>query len=78
MIRHAKATHILLEVQRNAQIITFNIQDNGNGFDTSTIKESTGLGWKNIAARVNMLGGELQVRSERLSGTQIEISIPGI
>ncbi|GAB2683758.1 hypothetical protein GCM10027037_00940 [Mucilaginibacter koreensis] len=77
MVRHAQATLINLSVlpQHNQMLLV--IKDNGKGFDTATIPTSTGLGWKNIAARVNLLDGSLQVRSQQLSGTQIEIIIPG-
>ncbi|RVU02077.1 tetratricopeptide repeat protein [Mucilaginibacter limnophilus] len=77
MVRHAQATEIALSVLQQDGLMTLVIRDNGKGFDTSLIGQSKGLGWKNIAARVNMLNGNMQVSSERLSGTQIEITIPG-
>jgi two-component system NarL family sensor kinase len=76
IVKHAQATQINIDVLRQAEQLTIAIKDNGNGFDTGQIKNSKGLGWKNIAARVNLLDGNLQVRSEKLSGTQIEITIP--
>lgn len=76
MIRHAQASQIRIEVQRYDQLLTLVIKDNGQGFDTTAIRESKGIGWKNIAARVHLLNGQLQIVSERLSGTTIEISIP--
>lgn len=77
MIKHSQASHIAINALRNANSLTIAIRDNGKGFDTSKINELKGLGWKNIAARINMLDGQLQVRSEQLTGTQIEITIPG-
>lgn len=77
MVKHAQASQINLEVTQQEHNLTIGIKDNGNGFDTSQIKKSKGLGWKNIAARVNMLDGKMKVRSEQLTGTQIEITIPG-
>jgi two-component system NarL family sensor kinase len=77
IVKHAQATTINVAVLQQPNGMTINIKDDGKGFDTGQIKNSSGIGWKNIAARVNMLDGNLQVRSEKLSGTQIEITIPG-
>jgi two-component system NarL family sensor kinase len=76
MTKHAGATEIGITVTRRTHLMIIQIKDNGKGFDTNDIKRSNGLGWKNIAARVSMLNGELQVSSEILTGTAIEISIP--
>ncbi|RYE12352.1 MAG: sensor histidine kinase, partial [Sphingobacteriales bacterium] len=77
MVKHSQASLINLDVTRQGNGFNLAIKDNGKGFDTAQINRSKGLGWKNIAARVNMLDGKMQVRSESLTGTQIEITIPG-
>jgi len=77
IVKHAQATNIELTVLQQVKGLTISIKDDGKGFDTGQIKTSSGIGWKNIAARVNMLEGNLLVRSEKLTGTQIEITIPG-
>jgi len=77
IVKHAQATTIELIVVQQPNGMSIIIKDNGKGFDTGQIKTSGGIGWKNIAARVNMLDGNLEVRSEKLTGTQIEITIPG-
>jgi len=76
IVKHAQATTIDLAVLQQPNGMIISIKDDGKGFDTGKIKTSSGIGWKNIAARVNMLDGDLQVRSEKLTGTQIEITIP--
>jgi two-component system NarL family sensor kinase len=78
MMRHAQATHIDIDIVQKESNLTLSIRDNGKGFDASKIDESKGIGWKNIAARVNLLDGKMQVQSEQLKGTQIEIFIPGM
>ncbi|RZA01086.1 MAG: tetratricopeptide repeat protein, partial [Sphingobacteriaceae bacterium] len=77
MVKHSQASLINLDVTRQGNSFNLAIKDNGKGFDTDMIDKSKGLGWKNIAARVNMLDGKMEVRSEKLIGTQIEIVIPG-
>ena len=76
MIKHANATEIMLTIERLANHVILSIKDNGAGFDAAKINESKGLGWKNISARVHLLDGKMNIQSERLSGTKIEISIP--
>jgi two-component system NarL family sensor kinase len=78
MMKHAQATHIDINIVRQDANLTLSIKDNGKGFDTSKIEQSDGIGWKNIVARVNLLDGKIQVLSEQLKGTQIEILIPGM
>ncbi len=77
MVKHAGASIIDLSVQELNQILVLSIKDNGHGMDMEAIKQSTGIGWKNINARARMMGGKIKVYSERLSGTQIEITLPG-
>jgi signal transduction histidine kinase len=36
----------------------------------------TGLGFTSMKERLRLVGGEMQVYSEPLSGTRIEISVP--
>ncbi len=76
MMKHAAATQIEVEMSESAGLIVLQIADNGKGFDTGIINASKGIGWKNIFARVNLLNGSVDVRSERISGTRIEITIP--
>lgn len=76
MIKHAQASEIKLDIEQQLSNIIISIKDNGKGFDASKINESKGLGWKNISARVHLLDGKMNIHSERLSGTKIEISIP--
>lgn len=79
MVKHAQATTITIAVKlMDKNKISILINDDGKGFDTATIKQSSGIGWKNIAARVSMLDGKMQVRSELLTGTQIDILIPAV
>lgn len=76
MIKHADANEINLFLQPKEDQVLISIKDNGQGFDLSGKDKWKGIGWKNINARVNMLDGKINVQSEKLSGTQIEITIP--
>lgn len=74
--KHANATKIRLEIKKVENKFVMKIEDDGKGFDVAKIWESNGLGWKNITARLNLIDGKIQVRSEKLVGTEIKIIIP--
>lgn len=76
MIKHAGASEIDLSIQPKDNQVLIALKDNGRGLDAADIDNSKGIGWKNINARVNMLDGKINVQSEKLSGTQIEITLP--
>jgi signal transduction histidine kinase len=76
MVKHAEANHININILQNEKQLLIQIKDDGKGFNTKNINEGKGLGWKNIQARVKMLNGKLEITSEKLTGTEIEISIP--
>ncbi len=74
--KHSEATLIQLSVERSDDYVLFNIKDNGKGLDSDSIANSSGIGWKNINARIHMMDGYLNIKSESLKGTEIEITLP--
>ena len=76
MVKHANASQIDVDITKGEAHMLIAIRDNGVGFDTAKIDDSKGIGWKNISARVHLLDGDMNIKSEKLLGTQIEISIP--
>nr|WP_288375921.1 sensor histidine kinase [uncultured Chryseobacterium sp.] len=74
--KHSGATLIQLSVERSDDYVLFNIRDNGKGLDLDSIANSSGIGWKNINARIHMMDGYLNIQSQSLKGTQIEITLP--
>ncbi len=76
MVKHAEASLININILQKERQLLIQIKDDGKGFNTENINASKGIGWKNIQARVKMLNGKLEITSEKLTGTEIEISIP--
>lgn len=76
MIKHAEASTIKLSIKKIENSLIINIKDNGKGITENEISNSSGIGWKNINARVNMMDGKMKIESEKLAGTQIEITLP--
>jgi two-component system sensor histidine kinase DegS len=54
------------------------IRDNGKGFDTAELKETSGLGLKLLQERATILGGSLQIDSTENEGSEIVLIIPVI
>jgi signal transduction histidine kinase len=79
VVRHAKATHVLVIVQQAAHQIACSIRDDGMGFDAEAIaarKGSRGLGLREIRERVTALGGVLRLGSNTPRGTVLTVEIP--
>jgi two-component system, NarL family, sensor kinase len=77
VLKYANATKIDTQLVGHEQEITLTIEDNGNGFDVSTLKNGSGNGWKNINSRVTLIKGELEVDSRAgRSGTTFMLRFP--
>lgn len=73
MIKHSKANKVEVLLDYNSDKIYLSIKDNGVGFDTAAIENSSGIGWKNIFSRVYMMNGDVQVNSQPGRGTLVNI-----
>ncbi len=76
MVKHAEASIINLSIGKLQNSLIINIKDNGKGLEKDAVENSKGIGWKNINARVRLLDGKIKIESEKLIGTQIEITLP--
>jgi len=72
-IKHASPTLISIELKNLRGKLLLCIKDNGEGFDVTNV--SQGLGLRNINARVEAIGGKVQIGSELGKGTRIEIEL---
>ncbi len=75
MIKHAKADQIYMSITKTAGDLEISMKDNGIGFDTDKLKDSKGMGWKNIFSRVSMLDGNIKLESEPQKGTMVYIKL---
>jgi PAS domain S-box-containing protein len=77
LLKHAHATHASVRLERDVHELQLTIEDNGVGFDVAAGEQSpSGLGLKNIATRVQMLGGKLEIISTPGQGTRVEVKLP--
>lgn len=64
-LKHGKATHINIALANNRCVY----HDNGQGFDTSKLENSKGLGLRNIESRITYLQGNYSIESGKDKGT---------
>lgn len=74
IVKHAGATHTLIQMIHHGHEISLIVEDNGCGFDQSILKD--GIGLANLDARIIFLGGFVDVDSTVGEGTTITIRIP--
>lgn len=73
IIRHAGADTIHLEARKENDKLVINIRDNGKGFDAG--RNPGGVGLQNLKNRSKMINADLAIKSEKDSGTTINITI---
>ncbi len=77
VIKHAIAKNVLVQVHVSEQekLLAITVEDDGKGFDTTTLNKTEGIGWKSIKNRVEFLKGTLDVQSTPGKGTSTMIEI---
>lgn len=76
-IKYAYAKHIYIKIFYTDTKIQVQYMDDGKGFDIFTkLSEKKGLGLFNIQNRIQNLGGEIKMYSNRHEGVNYQITIP--
>jgi len=74
VIKHAKATKVVIRLLGNKQSILLRISDNGIGFDTG--KNRVGIGIDNIKSRAKLYSGSAEFVSQPGHGCFLNVSFP--
>ena len=77
--KHARASEVDVRIKKNAcGSISITVTDNGRGFDPDRVRSHAmgGSGLMGMQERIDLVGGELEIRSERGIGTVVEITLP--
>lgn len=74
ILKHAQATQVKMSSKLQENVLTIQVEDNGNGLPNEHWEKSNSLGLKNIKSRVSYLGGEIELDNTR--GTSLNIQIP--
>jgi signal transduction histidine kinase len=73
--RHARASQVSIEVDREADSLCCVISDDGIGFDVASAGGG-GLGLKGMRERLSAVAGTLQITSAPGNGTQVRLRMP--
>ena len=80
IVKHARATHVDIRIQRNCERISIDVEDDGVGFEQAeahfTPDSSGGFGLFSIRERLLHLGGDFDIRSSPGGGTRVALSAP--
>jgi signal transduction histidine kinase len=75
IIKHAAATRSLVQVMAKDDHINVTVEDDGKGFDVSTLQYASGIGYKNTRSRIAFLKGNMDIQSKPGEGTSVYIEI---
>ena len=76
-LKHAQASLIKIKLQIQKDSIIMVVKDDGCGFDVNVKKEDS-FGLVGMKERVDMLGGEIDIRSKLNVGTTVMIRVPHV
>ena len=77
IVKHAKASHIHLQLARSATLATLTLEDNGIGFNPQQAR--TGFGLQSMRDRAESIGGTFTLISPvpvHPGGTRLQINLP--
>ena len=76
VLKYAKATQLMIQMNRIDEVLNIMVEDNGIGFDQKTALQRSGAGLSNIEARLRGLNGTIQFENRPVGGTTVIINIP--
>ena len=74
ILKHSKATHVIINLTQHANEIILLISDNGNGCDI--YQEKTGVGIINIKSRAELCHGTTEIKSMPGEGYELKVVLP--
>jgi len=74
--KHSGVTRIEVQLHEESGQIHLTIRDLGKGFDVEAAKNGRGLGLTSMQERLRLVGGELSINSQPMSGTTIHARVP--
>lgn len=75
VLKHAEASRISIQLKVDNKEIELSISDNGKGFDPEKIKTKKGVGLSNIASRVDLFNGKVDIITAPGKGCQLLVKI---
>jgi signal transduction histidine kinase/ligand-binding sensor domain-containing protein len=80
VMKHAHASHVLVEMRRQPGELWVSVLDNGRGFDPMRAdrdgEKEPGLGLPGMAERGKVLGGRIDLQTAPGKGTRLTLTVP--
>ena len=73
VIKHARASNVLVQLIRKQDRFSLTVEDDGIGFDSKQVNPRLGAGIANVKARADYLGGTVDIHSARGQGTSVNV-----
>jgi PAS domain S-box-containing protein len=73
--KHAKATHVYIQLTWHDGWLVLTIEDNGVGLKGRDSQLASGIGLRNIKTRIELLGGTLTIDSQPNEGTSLMVEV---
>lgn len=74
--KHAKATSVWVRIDFRPSVVSAVIEDDGEGFASIDTVGNESFGLMGMRERINLLGGDLNVKSEQDKGTSVFVTVP--
>jgi PAS domain S-box-containing protein len=75
-VKHNGAESAQVLLTKTDTVVRLSISDNGCGFDMNSEVMEKGLGFISMKERLRIVGGEIDICSQPLRGTRIDVSVP--
>lgn len=80
VVRHARATQVLVQITRDRSVLLLTVKDDGVGFDVERLRKRAPrvatLGLISMQERAHAAGGTIEIDSAPANGTEIRFSLP--
>jgi signal transduction histidine kinase len=79
VLKHAKATQVLVSIELTKDTLHCEVRDDGRGFDTSDVESGLSrgsFGLNLLRERIDLAGGRLRLESGHGNGTSIAFDLP--
>jgi signal transduction histidine kinase len=80
IIKHAKATTIIIQLNYGPEAFSIIVNDNGSGFDLTPLNAGDnskfGLGLRNMYKRARLIGAQFSITSTLGAGTTVTLILP--
>jgi PAS domain S-box-containing protein len=76
VLRHSKATLVVVEMSANDDVFSLRVDDNGRGITQAEVNNPASLGLLGMRERAHLIGGEVSVKGEDGKGTTVIVRVP--